>query len=297
MISLLALYFGAEWTLEAAEKIGRFFRLSPLVIGILIVGFGTSLPEFVVSHLACLKGAFPVALGNLIGSNLANLFLVMGLASLFSSVPLLQAEVKTQLCLHLGVMFLLALVLFFLSLGILSMILFLSCFSFYLWKTLQKMEKEESPGEKPSSFPWKTLLLLSLGLVFLYLGGRGLVDSGVWLAKLMGISSYVVSAIFLAIGTSLPELMTAIVATYKKKDASLIVGNILGSNIFNTVFVLGSLGIYKISITLNFRLEMLALGMGTFFLLALYSLKKNFNRWYGLLFLGVYFSLILKWIS
>src|SRR5690606_31963882 len=103
LVSLIALYYGAELALGSAEKIGRYFRLSPLVIGLVIVGFGTSLPELFVSQLAVLRGRSDIALGNIIGSNVANLFLILAVAGLCAPLILRTKEIRNQLFLHLGV--------------------------------------------------------------------------------------------------------------------------------------------------------------------------------------------------
>ncbi len=299
--SMMTLFFGAELALEAAERIGRFFGFSPLVIGLLLIGFGTSLPEFFVSHLACLKGEPEIALGNIVGSNLANLFLIMGVAGLFSSLPLLKSEIKTQLLLHLAITALLTGVLLYLGIGPLSFALLAIFFGYYLWLTFHQMTKQPEFDQQRegsiSELGAMIVIKLVFGFVLLYFGGEYLVSSGTALATMMGISPYVISAIFVAFGTSFPELVTALIASYRGKDTALITGNILGSNIFNVAFVMGSLGFYEVPIKTNFYVEMGALWMASFFLLALYWLKKNFTRFSGIVFLIAYGYMVFHWMS
>ena len=144
-LSIVALYFGAELALEAAEKVGHYFGFSPLIIGLVLVGFGTSLPEFFVSHIACMNGQPGIALGNIIGSNIANLF--------FNSRSPLASwrhflwwdkKSKTQLYLHLLLTSLLAIVTLYVGINYYSVAILLGFFVFYLWRTLYQMTKRRT---------------------------------------------------------------------------------------------------------------------------------------------------------
>ena len=298
MISIAALYLGAEWILEEAEKIGRSLNLSPLIIGLLLIGFGTSLPELFVAHLACLREESEVALGNIVGSNVANLFLIMGVAGLFSPLSFLEKDIKMQLLMHLIITALLTGVLFFIGIGPLSFFILAFFFCLYLWFTYSQMSGEtqvinETEVRKISVLEVSKLIF---GLGLLYFGGKFLISSGSKLAIFVGISTYTVSAIFMALGTSFPELVTALIASFRKKDVNLITGNILGSNIFNVAFVMGGLGFYDISFDIDFRFEIASLWMAAIFLVILSLLKKNFVWVHGLVFLGIYTLMVCYWI-
>ncbi len=304
ILSIAALYFGAEFALDGAEKIGRFFGLSPLVIGLVLIGFGTSLPEFFVSQIACQNGEPGIALGNIIGSNIANLFLIMGLSGVIAPLYILQNEIKRQLLIHLALTILLAAIVLKLGITTLTTTMLLSFFIFFLWDTLNQMKKErrlrvvdEEDEEEVEKLELLLFGKLIAGFVLLYIGGDYLVSSGSSLGKLAGVPSYVISAVFVAFGTSFPELVTALIACWKKKNTDLITGNIIGSNIFNVAFVMGSIGFYDISIDQSFNVEMIALGFASLFLLGSVVVKKNFGKFGGFTFLSGYGLVVYYWVS
>jgi cation:H+ antiporter len=302
IIAVAVLYYGAEFTLESGEKIGRYFGLSPLVIGLLIVGFGTSLPEFFVSQLACIRGESPIALGNIVGSNIANLFLIMGISGLFVTLHILRKEIFDQLIYHIVLTGLLAFALMQKSFTLLSAFSLLIFFSFYLYKTFAEMKKQRhlkahDPDDEVKELRFLDGVLLVVGFGLLYGGGELLVYSGTELGKSLGISTYVISAVLLAFGTSFPELMTAMLACYKKKNTDLITGNILGSNIFNVAFVMTSIFPYKISYGRDYKVELIILGSAAIFLFTLSALKKNFTRISGILFCSSYIGIVYYWAN
>jgi cation:H+ antiporter len=304
ILSMVGLYFGAELALDAAEKIGRYFGLSPLVIGLLLIGFGTSLPEMFVSQLACIRGEPAMALGNIIGSNIANLFLIMGVAGLLNPLFILRSEIRKQLYWHFGITICLVLVIWLTGVNPISTAILSVFFGSYLWVTFSEMSKqrklkpvdEDEDGEELTELEMSVILKLFFGFAFLYFGGEWLVSSGSKIGVLIGVPSYVISAVFVAFGTSFPELMTAMIAIYKKKNTDLITGNIIGSNIFNVAFVMGSLGFYDVPVKSSYKLEMFALLGASIFLLVLPITKKNFGRPAGALFLGVYGYIIAFWL-
>ncbi|MBL6991328.1 MAG: calcium/sodium antiporter [Bacteriovoracaceae bacterium] len=299
IVSLAILYFGAEFALESGEKVGRFFGMSHLVIGLLIVGFGTSLPEFFVSQISCFHGHSDIALGNVIGSNIANIFLIMGSAALFVPLHLGSASIKHQCLLHLVITFLLVGVLFPANFTWISSAVLVVFFIVYLYQTFKKMKKEEAKNPHANGEKEKIKILhfikLIIGFVFLYFGGELLVSSGSKLGTLLGISEYVISAIFVAFGTSFPELVTAMVACYRKKDADLITGNVIGSNIFNIAFVLGSLGPYNFAIKGSYLPELATLVFVAFLLIALSHKNFTFRKIGGVIFLCTYVGMVYYW--
>ena len=300
ILSLVILYFGAEFALSGAEKVGKYFGLSPLVIGLVIVGFGTSLPEFFVSQISCWGGHPEIALGNIVGSNIANLFLIMGISGLLTELHLSKPEMKEQMVWHLVLTLLLIFVLTRDSFSAFSASFLAVFFFVYMGKTYRKMKKDkisEKVDPNRGRLPAMVIVKLILGFAFLYGGGELLVVSGSKLGRLLGIKEYVISAIFVAFGTSLPELITALIACWKKKDADLITGNIIGSNIFNVAFVLASLGGYTMVFDRTFNFEIMVLLGASLFLLLLAALKKNFFRFSGGAFLLVYAGVIWKLIS
>jgi cation:H+ antiporter len=304
ILSIVALYFGAEFALDAAEKVGRFFGLSPLVIGLLLIGFGTSLPEMFVSQLACYKGESGIALGNIIGSNIANLFLILGVAGLMAQLHMVRDEIKNQLFAHLGLTLLLGVVITWVKINWISTAVLGCFFVGYLFYTFREMKKqrhlrhlEEDDIEEVTELGSMVVLKLIAGFTLLYFGGEWLVNSGTALGKLAGISPYVISAVFVAFGTSFPELVTALLACFKKKNTDLITGNIIGSNVFNVAFVMGSIGFYDVPVNSNFILELSVLMFASLFLLAISLFKRVFHWPSGALFLAIYAGVVFSWIK
>ena len=299
IISIVILYYGAEFSLEASEIIGKKIGLSPLMIGMLLVGFGTSLPEFFVGHIAGVQSKAGIAVGSLVGSNIANMFLILGLSGLLTSMSLSGKGIKKQLIIH----FLLGLVLIFVlkqdNLNVLTASPLIVICGVYLFLLLDDFKKtgQEIHKEEISFNPNVIFLKLVGGFGMLYLGGELLVKGGTDLCLALGVREYIVSAIFIAFGTSFPELVTSIMAAKKKKESDLIVGNIIGSNLFNCAFILGSLGIYNIKISGNYFYEMIAISFGAGLLLVLNILNKPFNKYGGIVFLLSYMAMIWVWIK
>ena len=298
-VSLATLYYGAEMALGSAEKIGRYFKLSPLVIGLVIVGFGTSLPELFVSQLAAARGRSDIALGNIIGSNVANLFLILGVSGVIAPLILRTREIFVQLLMHLGITLLLIAVMTQAHLTAISSICLLMFFATFIYMTIFKQAPKEFEADEEASEPIgiKAWVKLVTGFTLLYGGGELLVSSGSNLGELAGVSPFVISAIFVAFGTSFPELVTSLIAVKQGKDLDLVTGNILGSNVFNVALVLGSLGIYQVDTSASYATELWSLLAAALFLLVLYWKGYRFHRFAGVVFLLSYVGLLAHWIT
>ena len=309
LLALFILYWGAEMALSASEYVGYNLGLSPLAIGLLLVGLGTSLPELFVSHLACMRGESAMALGNIIGSNVGNLFLILGLTALVVPLSLEDKKVRPQLFLHLIVTLVMILVLLPPRFYPLSGISLFAIFIYFLFQTYTglKLNETEEVSDKKSDDRKKIIKdhkrqliqlgKLLMGFYALYYGGELLIIHGTNICKYLNISTYVISAIFIAFGTSFPELMTSMVACMKKKDTDLIVGNIIGSNIFNISFVLGSLGMYDFDIEGEYYLESLAVFLGGVVLYFIHYYHKVMNKLAGISFLAVYAAIVYYWVT
>ncbi len=294
LLSIVILYFGAEFSLEGAEKTGKAFNLSPLIIGMFLVGFGTSLPEFFVTHIAAQSGEYELAIGGLLGSNMANILLILGASSLMTILPLKSKDLKLSLVIH----FFLAIALFFVLrrsvMDMTSVLILEGLFIGYFVYSFMTFESSEEPSQEKINF--MTIAKMLLGFILLYIGGNLLVSSGTKLALDLGISTYVVSAIFIAFGTSFPELVTSLIACVQKKDQDLIIGNIIGSNLFNCAFILGTLGFYKFPLKLNLNFEVYTLlGLSLLFVI-LSLLKKSLNKVSGVAFLLCYGLCLYQWL-
>lgn len=298
--SVVILYFGAEFSLDASEKVGNKLGLSPLIVGMLLIGFGTSLPEFFVGHIAGIQGKAGIAVGSLVGSNIANMFLILGVSGFIAKMNLSHPSLKHQLMVHLGLGFILWFVLTRSVLDVFTaapLILLCGFYLYLLFLDFKKDKDRESDKEKEDFNPGIVFFKLFGGFGMLYLGGELLVKSGSDLCNLLGISEYIVSAIFIAFGTSFPELVTSVMAVAKKKDTDLIVGNIVGSNLFNCAFILGSLGIYEFKLTDNFSVEIYSLLFGAAVLLLLGLIKKPLSKLTSVIFLGTYLGIVGYWLK
>lgn len=295
VVSFVILYFGAEFALDGGERIGQKLKMSPLVIGLVIIGFGTSLPEFFVSHIASLKGNYSLALGNILGSNIANVLLILGISSFILPLSMKGKEIKLQLMFHLVVTIA---SFFLLRLGEISWVSLGVYFCFMvLYLFLVIKGKKQTSELTPVDCRGIHIFKLLAGFLMLYFGGEWLVQYGGEFCRLLGVSEYLISAILIAFGTSFPELMTSIIASVKGKSSDVIVGNILGSNVFNLCTVLGSLGIYQFKISQDLTVETSVMVFIALVLMYLGYREKNLNRFFGLFALGGYAAMVFYWVK
>jgi cation:H+ antiporter len=249
VVGLIMLFLGGEGLVRGASRLARVLGISPMVIGLTVVAFGTSAPEFVVGLIAALKGASDVVLGNIIGSNISNIGLILGIGAILSpliiQIRIIKVEVPIMIALSL---ILYGLAAWSLNLGLLQgVFLFgaLIAFTIYSYfgskKEPKQVEEEFEEFVGSSNSVWKQVVFIVLGLAALIIGARFVVDSAIFIARVAGISELVISITAVAIGTSLPELSTTIIAAIRKEH-DIIVGNIIGSNIFN----IGILGVISI---------------------------------------------------
>ena len=247
IVGFILLIKGANIFVDGASSTAQNFKVSKMLIGLTIVAFGTSAPEFAVSMSALASGSTDMVLGNVIGSNIMNILLILGVASVISPITIKDNTVKKELPLTLLISTLLVVLFLDISLGNglanqitradgIVILLFFSVFLYYLI-TLAK-QKKETKEEHPQFKLGKSLLFVLIGLVGIVLGSNLVVDNASNIAKILGISERVISLTIIAFGTSLPELVTTIVSA-KKGEQDLLVGNIIGSNIFNICVVLG----------------------------------------------------------
>ena len=254
IVGFVALILGANWLVNGATSIGVKAKLSPLIIGLTIVAFGTSLPEMIVNIFACIKGSPELAIGNIIGSNTMNILLILGVSSMIYPIDVNKISIRRDI--PAGFVATLAVTLmandYFQDTSgtinwIEGLVLLMMGFG-YLYLTFKKssdnLENSESAenfenSEQPVEMPWgKTIFELILGIVGLYIGGELVSNNAQILALNWGMSESTVGLTVVATATSLPELITSIVAALKKNSA-IAIGNVLGSNILNIFMVLG----------------------------------------------------------
>ena len=242
LIAGLALViFGADWLVDGASGIARRAGISEFVIGLTIVGFGTSCPELVVSLTGAFKGLADISIGNVVGSNIYNTLLILGVTSMIAPMAITRANKMRDIPLVFGVTLLFILFgKYNQDISRLEGIMFLLIFIGYIWYCFKFTPREEETETKEKQLKiWKAILLVIAGLAGLIGGGQLFVNSATEIAHMIGVSDKFIAITILALGTSLPELATCVVAAAKHKG-QLALGNILGSNIFNILLIIGT---------------------------------------------------------
>lgn len=238
--SAFLLWFGANWVVDSAAAIARRFNLSELVIGLTVVALGTSLPEFLVTATAAFKGLGDISLSNIVGSNIFNLGLILGLMALIKPVPTGRTLVYRDAFLLWGVTILVLFMAFDLRMGRISGIILMSLLIGYILLIVLRYGKISEQAELPSqrTARWFDWPLLVLGFLCVAAGGHWMVEGASSLALMAGVSEWVIGVTIVAAGTSLPELITCLTASLKGRNEMLL-GNLVGSDFFNFAGVLG----------------------------------------------------------
>jgi len=247
LAGLALVVFGADYLVDGASAIARRFGLSEFIIGLTIVGMGTSAPEMVVSFIGAAGGNADISVGNVVGSNIFNTLLILGLTGILLPIAITAENRKKDIPMNIITTALLILLGFkhtILGIGTNGLtrtdgVVLLLLFALYMWQSFKngKGEEEKADDAKPLKPVWAVLMIAG-GLAALIFGGNLFVDSATELARLMGVSDKFIAITILAGGTSLPELATCVTAAAKKKG-QLALGNIIGSNIFNVLLILG----------------------------------------------------------
>ncbi len=298
IVGLALIVFGADWLVDGASAVARKAGISEFVIGLTIVGFGTSCPELVVSLTGAFQGNADIAIGNVVGSNIFNVLMILGITTLIAPVAMSRVNARVDIPIALGVTVL------FMALGLtggginriegLVMMLVFAAYIYYCFKFDKSAEDaggaEES--QKKVRSVWFAVLLIAAGLAGLIAGGQLFVGHATNIARAVGVSDKVIALTLLAGGTSLPELATCIAAAAKHKD-QLALGNILGSNVFNILLILGCSAV----ITPLSTAAMTAADFGTLLLSILLLLvsaysghRDRVDRWEGVVMILVYIA-------
>lgn len=300
VLGFVLLIKGADMFVDGASSTAQNFKVSKILIGLTIVAFGTSTPEFAISISAIASGNTDLVLGNVIGSCVLNILLILGVVAVIKPIKIKDKTVKKELPLALLISSLLAVLMLDIQLdsGTINQItkadgiiilLFFSVFIYYL-VSLAKQKKEQKDEEKPPFKLGKSLLFVVIGLLGIIIGGNLVVDNASALAKILGFSERVISLTIITLGTSLPELVTAIVSS-KKGEQDLLLGNIIGSNIFNICVVLGiPVAIFGTITPSSFQVIDLIMLVGSSLLLFIVSeTKKKTTKLEGILMLITFF--------
>lgn len=305
-----ALIFGATWLVNGASALAKKYNVSSLIIGLTIVSFGTSAPELVVNSVASFNGYSDIILGNIIGSNNFNLFITLGITGLIYPMRVQFSTVWKEIPISFVAALLLLLLAnnFFINqtsgISTLDGVILLISFAAFLFYVFKQMKSGAEPVEaivlKPMS-SFKIWGLIIFGLTGLIIGGQLVVDNGVQLATRLGVSEKIIGLTIIAIGTSLPELLTSVVAA-TKKNTGIAIGNIIGSNIFNIFLILSvSALISPIQYNVNFNTDLYILLGGTLFLFAIMFIGRKYrlDRWGAALLLISYiaYTTYLIWLE
>jgi cation:H+ antiporter len=317
VIGLVILILGAEGLVRGASSLAAKLRISPLVIGLTVVAFGTSAPELTVNILSALNGSTDLAVANVVGSNIVNILLILGVCAVIVPLTVKSSTVWKEIPLALlGVVliFIMANDHLFDGVGFnsltrtdgIALLALMVIFMYYIFgmakgdrdKAAAKAEAGSATAVSQYSMPI-SLGFTAVGLVGLVLGGRLLVTGATDIAKAAGLSEALIGLTVVAIGTSLPELATSAVAALRKQ-ADIAVGNIVGSNIFNVFFVLGTTSVIAplpISSALNFDIIVSVIATALLFVFMFTGGKRRVVRWEGILFLVMYVAYIVYLVT
>lgn len=294
VVGFVMLMKGADWFVDGASKIADRFGIPQLVIGLTIVAMGTSLPEAAVSIAAAMKGSAEITIGNVVGSNIINILVILGLTAVIRTVAVQKSTVRYEIPFVILITVILA------GMGLadnqisrLEGVILWALMILYLLYLLRMAKKgsplEETPEANDKDTLPKLLVMVVIGIILIVWGSDVTVDAATKLAKFFGMSERFIGLTIVALGTSLPELVTSVTAAIKGK-ADIAVGNIVGSNIFNILFVVGSTAlitpvVYSAGFTVD---SLVAIGAAALLLLSVILGKSRLNRAGGFAMLAAY---------
>ena len=302
VVGFVILIKGADVFVDGASSLARNFKLPTILIGLTIVAFGTSAPELAVSCQSLLKGSGDIVLGNVIGSNILNILLIVGISSLFHPLTVKNDTVKKELPIVILLSSLFIVLLndslfqniensFSRQDGII-LLLFFSVFLYYLLAIMKKNRETEKTEDEPIKYNIpKSLLFIVLGLLGIIFGSDFVVNGASKIAEALGISEKMIALTIVALGTSLPELVTSVSAT-RKGEYDIAIGNVVGSNIFNICTVIGlPVTVLGGINNITFNLVDLSVFFISVFLLFLFSLKdRKLDKKEGIIFLTIFLA-------
>ena len=293
-VGFVMLVKGSDWFVDGAAGIAAKFHIPQIIIGLTIVAMGTSAPEAAVSITAAMGGSADITVGNIVGSNILNVLIILGLAS--AIVPIAVGK-STQ---KIDAPFMIAISAIFLALGwdgtitrldgVILLILFAAYIGYMIFEALHSNEEGDEIKEMKV---WQMLLATAGGLALVVLGADVAVDAATELATIFGMSERFIGLTVVALGTSLPELFTSVTAA-RKGNADIAIGNIVGSNIFNILFVVGlSSMIIDVPFASNFRIDMTVAVAASLFMWVASLKQKKLVRWHGFVMLAGYVAYFL----
>ena len=296
VVGLVLLVKGADWLVDGASKLAKRLGVTDLVIGLTIVAFGTSMPEFVVNMVSVADGATDLAITNILGSNIINTLVILGCSALVCPLVAQRSTVRLDIPLNI-VAGVLVLVFVFISspmepkgLSRIEGLALLGVFAAFLVYTFYTAKADATTTTESTPFPlWKCVVLILAGLVGLVVGGEMIVKTAVAIARYCGVAESVIGLTIVALGTSLPELATSVVAAFKHNN-DIAIGNVVGSNIFNVFFILGTSAIIKhLPVYPGIEIDAALVAVSALAVwLLLCNKNRSINRWGGALLLVLY---------
>ena len=304
---LLLTLLSANWLVEGSSSIAKRFNVSDLVIGLTVVALGTSTPELAINVFSAVEGSTGLAIANVLGSNIANILLILGVSALIHPLEVTRNTTWKEIPLRLLAAIVIGIMAnddwldpsasgnFISRTDGMVLLCFLAIFLVY---TFEIARTSTDTAEKVAQMPlWKGIFLTVIGIIGLFIGGKLLVDGAVEVSKMLGMSERMIGLTIVAIGTSLPELATSVVAAWKGKT-DLAVGNVVGSNILNIFLVLGLTATIK---PLPFELPVMNHDLGLVVVASLFLFSstvlisaKKISRWEGGVFLGLYIAYLVS---
>ena len=296
VVGLVLLVKGADWLVDGASKLAKRLGVTDLVIGLTIVAFGTSMPEFVVNMVSVADGATDLAITNILGSNIINTLVILGCSALVCPLVAQRSTVRLDIPLNIVAGILVLVFVFITSpmepkgLSRVEGLALLVVFAAFLFYTLYTAKADTTTTTESTPFPlWKCVVLILSGLVGLVVGGEMIVKSAVAIARYYGVAESVIGLTIVALGTSLPELATSVVAAFKHNN-DIAIGNVVGSNIFNVFFILGTSAIIKpLPVYPGIEIDAAWVAVSALAVwLLLCNKNRSINRWGGALLLVLY---------
>lgn len=290
----------ADWLTNGAVGLATKLGISQIVIGLTIVAIGTSMPEFFVSIVSAIKGTPDLAVGNIVGSNIFNVLLIVGVAATVAPIAIQRATVRRDIPIAIVASIMLTFMMLDDNISRIDALILFAAFIAFIWITLRnsKIDANEKDASTKKVIPtWKSVLFIIFGLVGLVLGSNIFVDNASSLAHGWGISDAVIGLTIVAGGTSLPELATSAVAA-RKGDSGIAIGNVLGSNVFNILMILGLTGIISPMHIQNITyidMAVMVISMALFWLFSFTKLRVE--RWEGCVLIACFLGYITWLVS
>ncbi|HPN93796.1 MAG TPA: calcium/sodium antiporter [bacterium] len=300
---LAVIYFGAEFLVRGLKNLALAMGIRPMIVGLTVVAFGTSMPEFFVSFTSALKNSSSIAVGNIVGSNICNIGLILGMAALVRPLSVNSGMLKREMPIMLGASLLFWALIADGSVGRFDGALLMAGIVLFTFQQIQSARKEIAAGKNdggeeaaPENSKLKNLLFALGGIAGLVVGANLMITGAISLALKIGVSELVVGLSIVAFGTSLPELATSMVAA-ARKESDISIGNVVGSNIFNILFILGLTALVspipvEASVISTQTPAMLAFSV---VLLPFMIFKRDINRLEGFILLAAYIAYVV-WI-